>query len=401
MLELNVLRLHTYFLLAMFLIGCIVAVPTVAHAEVPNSKDGQWAKYPGNPILTPTPGSWDADYDVGPRVLYDGRIFRMWFNGGNTATGISGIGYATSNDGFVWTKYAARVFTPGPPGAWDSGEVELGSVIWNGTLFLMWYRGSNTTSVDTGAIGLATSTNGTSWIRYDRNPILTTGQFGLDLATPYSINLSPRSYDMWYTGETADEPRNSSASQLLYATSLDGVEWAKWPGPVLSPSANPSTWDSGLIYSPSVFYDGTNFELWYTGMNASDVMPQIGFATSPDGANWTRSPSNPVLGPGSPGSWDSAGVEQPNAVSDGNGYLLYYDGFGTNTGGRIGVAQNSRLITVPEFPLSPYGFLSALVLCAALCLIRRARVSSKQLFQCDRTMGHGGIQNSTSPTPTV
>ncbi len=106
-------------------------------------------------------------------------------------------------------------------------------------------------------------------------------------------------------------------------------------------------------------------------MNESYLTPQIGFATSTDGANWTRSPNNPVLVPGGSGSWDSAGVEQPNVVLYGNSYLLYYDGFSNDAGGRIGLAQNSRSIAVPEFPVSPYELLSGLVLCVALCFIRR------------------------------
>lgn len=366
------MRTRETVLLALFLIGSVlVALPSAVYADTPS---GQWVKYPGNPILAPTPGCWDADYVVGPRVLYDGHLFRMWYDGGNTATGTSGVGYATSNDGVVWMKYGVRVLTPGPAGAWDSGEVELGSVIWNGTLFLMWYRGSNTTSFDTGAVGLATSTNGTTWIRFNRNPILMPSQFGLDqkyVATPYSISASPRSYDMWYSGENSTKPKISSTSRLLYATSLDGVEWAKWPGVVLSPSADPKAWDSGSVYSPSVIYDGSNFELWYTGMNESNLLPQIGFATSPDGANWTRSSSNPVLSPGVPGSWDSAGAEQPNVIVDGNRYMLYYDGFSNVAGGRIGLAQTARTIAVPEFPVSPYDILLGLVLCGALCLIRK------------------------------
>jgi hypothetical protein len=148
---------------------------------------------------------------------------------------------------------------------------------------------------------------------------------------------------------------------------------AKWPGVVLSPSVDPKAWDSGSVYSPSVIYDGSNFELWYTGLNESKLMPQIGFATSPDGANWTRASSNPVLSPGVSGSWDSAGVEQPNVIVDGTRYLLYYDGFSNVAGGRIGLAQSVRTIAVPEFPVSPIyaDILLGLVLCGALCFIRR------------------------------
>jgi hypothetical protein len=49
--------------------------------------------------------------------LFVDNAFRMWYNGGNTDSGIAGIGYATSTDGIVWTKNAAPVLMPGLQGA--------------------------------------------------------------------------------------------------------------------------------------------------------------------------------------------------------------------------------------------------------------------------------------------
>jgi hypothetical protein len=351
-------------------------LPTIAHADAATATNEQWIKYPGNPVLGPTQGNWDADYVVSPRVLGDGTIFRMWYNGGNTITGANGIGYATSTDGVTWMKYGSPVLTPGPTGAWDSAEVELGSVIWNGTLFLMWYRGSNAISLNTGAVGLATSTNGTSWIKYSRNPILTPGQFGLEqeyLATPYSISPSPRSFDMWYSEENWTKSKISSTSRLLYATSLDGTSWNKWPDAVLSPSADPNAWDSGSIYSPSVIYDNSTFELWYSGINQSYLKPQIGFATSNDGVKWIRDPYNPILTPGTSESWDSAGVEQPNVIQYGGSYVLYYDGFGKDSGGKIGLARSPPALALPEFPISAINLALGIITSSALIFIRNRK----------------------------
>jgi hypothetical protein len=106
--------------------------------------NAQWGKSASNPVLGPMPNQWNADYTTAPRVIYDGKVYRMWFNGGRS--GSNGIGYATSNDGISWSQLAGPVLEPGPHGAWDNSSVALGSVLWNGTYFMMWYRGTNPTT---------------------------------------------------------------------------------------------------------------------------------------------------------------------------------------------------------------------------------------------------------------
>jgi predicted GH43/DUF377 family glycosyl hydrolase len=358
------LRLNEFAVpIAVLLLSALALSPSVAYAY-----DGLWVKYSGNPVLSPTQGSWDAGYTIIPRILYDGHIFRMWYEGG-TATA-TGVGYATSTDGVRWIKHNAPVLSPGPSGAWDSSAITLGSIIWNGTLFLMSYSGSNTTTVDTGAAGLATSKDGISWTKYVSNPVLLTS--GLDqqyLASPY-VMAQGFQFNMWYTGRNETNPKSNLDSTILYATSLDDVKWIKWPSAVLTPSSDPKAWDSSAVYAPSVIYDGTNFDLWYTGLGQSLVSPQIGFATSPDGAIWTRSPLNPILSPGPPGSWDSASVEQPSVVQVGQNYMLYYDGYSSIAGGRIGLASAPATIVVPEFPDSALDLLLGLSVLGAVCIIR-------------------------------
>jgi len=328
----------------------VALLPSVSYATSASVSSAQWVKYSGNPILSPTPGSWDANYVMSPRVLNVSSGYSMWYDGGSV--GLEAIGYANSTDGISWAKDPKPVLSPGSQGAWDSGQVALGSVLWNGTLFEMWYGGSNTTTYGIGEVGLATSKNGISWVKYPGNPVLGRSLFGLDqsyLATPYVIKLQLYYY-MWYTGRNTTYPQPNPTARILAATSYDGIHWIKMISPAMIPSTNNTSWDSGAVYSPSAIYDNTNFGLWYTGTNQSYMRPQIGFANSPDGENWTQLSGQPILGLGATGSWDSAGVEQPDVVMSRNGLLMYYDGFSNTTAGRIGLAFGSQNFEILAFP---------------------------------------------------
>jgi len=336
--------------LIVLLFSLVALLPSVGYAANTSSASAQWTKYSGNPVLSPTPGGWDADYVMSPRILNTTSGYSMWYDGGSA--GVAAIGYANSTDGINWEKYPEPVLSPGPQGAWDSGQVALGPIIWNGSLFEMWYGGSNTTTNSNGAIGFATSKDGISWSKYSGNPVLQRSLFGLDqsyMATPYVIKLQLYYY-MWYTGRNTTYPQPNPTARILAATSYDGIHWTKMPSPAITPSENPEDWDSGAVYSPSAIYDNTNFGLWYTGTNQSYMMPQIGFVNSAAGENWAPLTTGPTLGLGPPGSWDSAGVEQPNVIMTGNGLMMYYDGFSNTTAGRIGLAFGSQNFEVLAFP---------------------------------------------------
>jgi len=338
--------------------------PSLVYAD----QGGEWVRYDGNPILSPTPGGWDSDSVTAPRVLFDGNLFRMWYVGSHS--GVTAIGYATSLDGLSWTKYPNPVLTFGPLGSFDSGQLGLGSVIqMNATFFLMYYAGSNLITFLNGAVGLATSPDGINWTKYEGNPVLkSTSIDRLILADPFVIRLENK-FNMWYTGKSASDP--SQLTRILFATSFDGVNWVKWPHPVFSPSVDANMWDSGSVYSPSVFYDGANFGIWYSGVNRTYVSPRIGFATSPGGVTWTRPSTNLLLDLGDSGSWDSVGVEQP-CVIIGYGYMLYYDGF-SSVGPSIGLARAPQGFSIPEFPIPTATLLLGITVFAVTSFLRRRR----------------------------
>jgi hypothetical protein len=89
--------------------------------------------------------------------------------------------------------------------------------------------------------------------------------------------------------------------------------------------------------------------MWYSALNQTFLEPRIGFAASKDAITWTRFSGNPVLSPSPSGSWDSAGVENPNVIAGQLGFMLFYDGIGETSTGSIGFAQPPTGFEVPEF----------------------------------------------------
>lgn len=341
----------------MLVVSVLISLP-LARAE-----GSEWSKYSGNPVLSPTAGSWDGDKMLEPEVLYDGRTFRMWYTGQSQA--IIAIGFASSLDGFTWEKLPDPVLLPGPLGSWDSGSVGRGSVLWNGTQFLMWYRGTSSDVFPTGAIGLATSTDGISWIKFANNPIFTPSSDVSMILTPHAVKVADR-YHLYFAGKDFDADQDDSFStgtiKIFHATSADGMQWTGLTPAVyaaFAPALHAQAWDSLNVYSPSVAFYGA-YVMWYSALSQDSLVPRIGYATSGDGIIWTRFAGNPILSPGPVGSWDSAGVESPAVIVTGTGFLMYYDGL-SNGPNKIGVAQHAPGLEFTELPESHSGIVTLLV----------------------------------------
>jgi predicted GH43/DUF377 family glycosyl hydrolase len=339
------------------------------------AKEGEWTKQPGNPLLKPSPGSWDANYVILPRVLYDKTTgsFQMWYVGGGQNT--IGIGYATSTDGITWNKHAGPVLSPGPAGSWDGANVGLGSVIWDGSKYWMWYRGAGLTTFLNGAVGVATSPDGITWTKYSNNPILRPSSVDDRLLTSPFVLFSADTFNMWYTARSSSDPASSQVSRILYASSFDGYVWSKFYKPVMQPSTNTNDWDSGGLYAPTLFYDGTTYGMWYTGVNQTYLTPKIGFAKSQDGVVWNKTQANPVLGPGAPVDWDSRGVENAGITASNGIYMLYFDGIGGLAGNNIGLAESPSGFAIPEFSSAATALLlSVLASFTAYSIFRRRNI---------------------------
>jgi hypothetical protein len=88
------------------------------------------------------PGSWDDASLHSPTVLYDESMYHMWYGGVNGPN--SRIGYANSTDGINWTKNPGNpVLDLGLSGSWDDIMVYPRTVFSDGTVYHMLYSGKD------------------------------------------------------------------------------------------------------------------------------------------------------------------------------------------------------------------------------------------------------------------
>jgi len=284
-----------------------------------------WTKHPGNPVLARgAPGEWDGGTAGFPVVLFDGATYRMWYSGGRSTT-VEDIGYATSPDGVTWTKHPGNpVLVRGPAGAWDAAVMWPIAVVFHGAFYHLWYSAFALPGQAVEQQGYATSPDGVTWTKYPGNPIHLPpgppGSWDDAGATLGGVLLEDGTYRGWYAGARVAGPGYGPLA-VGYATSSDGVNWSKWPEPVLEPSQ--SGWDQGIDPGPVVF-DGSAYHMWYTGFGAAVA---IGHAVSVDGINWTKQPAaEPVLRPGTPGAFDDGGVGRPSVLLVGDTAQMWYEG---------------------------------------------------------------------------
>ena len=108
-----------------------------------------------------------------------------------------------------------------------------------------------------------------------------------------------------------------------YATSPDGIQWTKHTGnPVFA--GGTAAWEVYAVWC-SVLKEAVGYSMWYTGVNATRDTLRIGRATSTDGLNWNRDTvNNPVINHGSWGAWDDGSVLLPYIVTiEGRQCLIY------------------------------------------------------------------------------
>lgn len=193
-----------------------------------------WIPYNNEPILIPSLDSelcGDAGNLYAPDILIENGKYKMWY-GAQNKQGHDQIHFADSDDGIHWTKYGVVI----PNGA--NNHVNDPSVVKVNDSYYMFYTTAPVGEMD--VISLANSTNGINWTII---------------------------------------------------------------GNVFLPSEI-GNWDSFKVGRPTVIYEDDIFKMWYDGMEADPSDPSkyrpgtgrhVGYATSVDGINWIRYPSNPIV----------------------------------------------------------------------------------------------------------
>jgi predicted GH43/DUF377 family glycosyl hydrolase len=145
-------------------------------------------------------------------------------------------------------------------------------------------------------------------------------------------------YHMWYTGQSPDR------SWIGYATSMDGREWKRISDkPVLSPD---QPWENVAVMCPHVLWDENQqvYRMWYSGGEQYEPNA-MGYATSPDGREWTKYRGNPVFAADPANLWERHKVTACQVIPAGPWHLMFYIGFRDENRAQIGVARSRDGVT--------------------------------------------------------
>lgn len=169
--------------------------------EYATSPDGfGWTKH--GEAIGSGPGE-DFDYAFAPSVVKNGRgDYEMWYSANDG--GIAQVAYATSSDGLAWDQSEGQVFGPDGTGFDSDGVNAAGMFVEDGIHYLL-YMGWDGVDHE---LGMAWSEDGIhNWTRKDF-PLLELGDPGDfdDAGTGYgaaaraSMLFKGNEYWLWYTG---------------------------------------------------------------------------------------------------------------------------------------------------------------------------------------------------------
>jgi len=304
-----------HLLLASFLLlaeGTRVELEKQQHLfNNPQGTSAGWTKYGTGPVFSGDPES--TFFDVS--MLNNSGVIKMWFSWRTPGT----IGYSQSTDGIKWNPPTTAL---SPAGGWE-GALNRPGVLFLSNTYHMWYTGqSNGHSY----IGYARSPNGQQWTRVSTSPVLspTLPWEKVAVMCPWVIyDTTQQIFKMWYSGGDQYEP-----DAIGYATSKDGVTWEKdQRNPIFTPiPAN--SWEQDRVTAASILptTDG-NYVIFYIGFHNVSYA-QIGIARSKDGiTGWQRHPQNPIISPG-PLQWDSDATYKPGPLflTEFGSWFLWYNG---------------------------------------------------------------------------
>ncbi len=305
--------------------------------------------YEKNPVLQHGNNpKWDNLYVDPGGMVYENGMFHMFFNGINGFPAPVGVGYATSPDGYTWTR---QVNEPVLMAQALNGTNLHGSNLFvtsalvdtDGTWVLYFYTLSGGTFTGPGEIGRATAPAPTGPWTIDPDPVLSPGPSGawddIQVSAP-DVLKTDNGYMMYY-----DALGKTNTSMIGMATSSDGIHWIKYDDPDTNDPAftesdpvlevSDSGWDSKRVMDPNVIRKSNGFEMIYLATSGSKKFSpgefSFGAATSADGVQWIKSNRNPVLSNKDHSQWSQAFLATLLSVED--TYFLYFDFVTPSTNG--------------------------------------------------------------------
>lgn len=276
------------------------------------STNYNWIDNQTNPVLVGGNNYYDNYGIAQPVVMYDENKYKMWYYG-DAGSAKKYVLYAESENGINWVKHPVPVLSPGNSGSWDSWAVHPGAIIKENGIYKMYYSGW-ADQYGEWYIGIATSVDGLNWAKKP-DPILSSGSdWEYQIASCFIIKKNDQYY-LYYTG------RNIPYYSIGLAISNDGINFTKYSGnPIL---VNDKPWEGTGVLYPTIYYENNVYKMIY--MNAQGT--SFGLAQSSDGINWIKDLQNPFFRKDQTANgWGNSNIAYPNVIRVNNDFRVYYSG---------------------------------------------------------------------------
>lgn len=229
-----------------------------------------------------------------------------------------------------------------------NGNVYAADIVRRHGTLLMYYGGQGRDGHD--RIHLATSTDNKAW----KPQGVVFAPEGINHVNDPSVVIVNGRFYMYYTRASI-----GVTDCIGLATSTDGRTWLD-RGPIISPREMPA-WDTLLVGRPSVIHDGTKFRMWFDGRadlptgapdpeapKSPTSRRYVGYAESKDGKSWQRRDEFVFAN-------DAGGVHV--SVVDGRYVMLIESRDGTKwASSNDGISWKDRgLLVSKDLGTSPYG----------------------------------------------
>lgn len=257
-------------------------------------------------------------------------LFRIYFSSrdefNRSYTGYTVIDIANPSE--ILDLSTKPVLAPGKLGEFDDSGSMATWLVSHGDKKFLYYIGWNlgVTVPFRNSIGLAISTvsNGHSeFARYSSGPIVDRSMHEPHFCASCCVLINDNLWHMWYlscTGWQLHQGKPEHTYHIKYAESFDGINWKREGRVAIEFSCD----EEYAISRPSVIYDGTLWQMWYSYRGQSY---RIGYAESLDGKNWKRHDHKVGIDV-SPTGWDSEMIEYPFVFDHANQRYMLYNGNG-------------------------------------------------------------------------
>lgn len=203
------------------------------------SEDGlNWIEVSEDPVLytRDVPYAGIAALASDAMVLDDGTwvlYFYTWeTRDGSLAPGAIGRATAPQATG-PWTPDAETILNPGSAGSWDDLRLSAPRIVATEDGYRMYYTGYDMSGIGSGKIGMATSSDGVTWTKYDdptttealyveSDPVLMLPE-GADEVNQPMVENTPDGWVMIF--RQVDFSSRPPEMSLNYALSADGIDW--------------------------------------------------------------------------------------------------------------------------------------------------------------------------------